>query len=96
MRQLIFNLTPAIVVAPPLIAHGGGDKCALAGVINLQPHREGVLANTMHPCENSMGFDFPGRLAIDRRPGQFQYRYGRKVQPRDEYFDRKYKIGDYD
>ena len=31
----------------------------------------------------SMFFDFPGRLNKERRDGQFQYRFGVKVQPVD-------------
>lgn len=29
-------------------------------------------------------FDFVGRAKHERRDGQFQYRYGQKVQPKDE------------
>lgn len=32
----------------------------------------------------SDSFDFVGQLNIERRPGQFQYHWGRKVQPKDE------------
>ena len=97
MRQLFFNLTPSVVAALSCSAHGGDIKQAPDGVISLQPHREDVLTMPMRLSSlDSMGFDFPGRVNIKRPPGSFQYRYGRKVSPADEWFDAKYKINAYD
>jgi hypothetical protein len=95
MRQLTFNLPSTVVADQSLIAHGGDVQVApVGGIVNLQPHRESALA-FMHLCEDSMGFDFPGRINIKRPPGSFQYRYGRKIQPPD-WFLRTYKLDQYD
>jgi hypothetical protein len=97
MRQLFFNLTPSVVAALSCSAHGGDIKQAPDGVIRLQPHRKVVLTKPIPlNAPSSMGFDFPGRVNIKRPLGSFQYRYGRKVNPPDEWFDAKYKINAYD
>ena len=96
MRQLTFNLPSTVVADQSLIAHGGDVQVApVGGSVNLQPRRESALT-FMHLCEDSMGFDFPGRVNIKRPPGSFQYRFGRKIQPPDEWFDKKYKLNNYD
>ena len=43
----------------------------------------------------STGFEFGGRV-LSHPKNSFQYRMGRKVQPKDEWFDRMYKTGAYD
>ena len=98
MRQLNLNLPSTVVADQSLIAHGGDVQVApVGGNVNLQPHREVVLTTSMPlNASTSMGFDFPGRVNIKRPPGSFQYRYGRKVSPADEWFDAKYKINAYD
>ena len=57
-------------------------------LLNLKPiapqEVPGEVSAALRSLYDSMFFDFPGRLNIERRDGQFQYRYGVKVQPKDE------------
>jgi hypothetical protein len=55
--------------------------------LNLQPvigsstysdNRGEIKGTTSAGC-----FNFQGRLNIEKRPEQFQYRFGRKIQPKD-------------
>lgn len=46
--------------------------------------------NAIRVQYESIYFDFPGHInKIDKRKGQFQYRYGVKVQPPDEKLNKK-------
>ena len=96
MRQLTLNFPSTVVADHHPIAHGRVVSVAPVGGIHpLQPHREAVLTMPMPlPASTSMGFDFQGRIL--RHPTKsFQYRYGRKVQPPDEFL-KKYKLDQYD
>jgi len=45
------------------------------------PNNVAAALRSLYDC---FYFDFPGRInKIESRKGQFQYRYGKKVQPKD-------------
>lgn len=77
-RQLVLQLrdckiSPLRVVVTAL--ENAGSKVSLFDTAGNQVCQQ-------HPAF-SFNFDFPGHKPVQPRPGQFQYRYGVKIQPQD-------------
>jgi hypothetical protein len=57
----------------------------------VQQEVPGDVSFALRSLYDSIHFDFPGRINKERRPKQFQYRFGIKVQPRDRRLDATFK-----
>ena len=56
---------------------------------NWATYSGGPGGTSLPTSSDSIYFDFPGRINKERRPNQFQYRFGHKIKPKDEHVTNK-------